>query len=133
MFNKKLLASLCNFLGLLLVVKFLFLLTMYVWSFFAAEVPVAVIDKRIPGMLPHILFFQELAVTLFYYVLVGAVKSFVKPDMDCCCDDEMCSPEDVPMVNRPMPSMTPRAPLMTKPMVKPTSRPAMKKRSTPKK
>jgi hypothetical protein len=92
MFKPKLVSGLCNFVGLMLVLKFLLVLVMFVWGFFGQPL-IPVVD---PGMATHlkVLFFlQDITTTFFMFALVAAVKNVASCGMGGCCDGGSCSCE----------------------------------------
>jgi hypothetical protein len=90
MFKPKLVSGLCNFVGLMLVLKFLLVLVMFVWGFFGQPL-IPVVD---PGMATHlkVLFFlQDITTTFFMFALVAAVKTVATCGMGgACCDSSAC-------------------------------------------
>lgn len=79
MFNKKLLSVIAYVLGLLLLVKLLFVVTMFVWSYFGVP-PIQVFQDPMgrmahvpPNVVTYILLAQEVGATAFIYLILGVL------------------------------------------------------------
>lgn len=74
MFNRRFVSFLANFVGLLLIFKALFTLTMYIWGFFG-ETPILLFPVGIDEYMQFLVFLQEFGTILFFYVVVATFKS----------------------------------------------------------
>lgn len=76
MFNKKVVLALTNVIALLLLLKALFIIVIFVWSYVGTP-PVVVFDPRATQMVNVLVFIQELGTIAFLYVLTAAVSAMV--------------------------------------------------------
>ena len=76
LFNKKLIMGLCNILGVLLILNFLFFVVMYTWAFFGKP-PVQLFDVS-RGFPVHYDFVVRIAAFVFFYVMLAAFAALVK-------------------------------------------------------
>jgi hypothetical protein len=81
MFNKKIADVLCYIVAVLLILKVLFVLTMFVWGMIAGQPPVAIFAQGVTygSFISLLLLLQELGASVFTYVIVIAVRS-----LSCC-------------------------------------------------
>lgn len=86
MFNKKVLGLLAFIVGVLLVVKAIFVLTMFTWSFYG-QAPVMIFNPGASMMVNVLLLVQELGTLAFFFLVVGFIKSLV-----CWCPCDMPKP-----------------------------------------
>lgn len=77
MFNKKVVLALTNLIALLLLLKALFVITIFVWSYVGTP-PVVVFDPRATQMVNVLVFIQELGTIAFLYVVAAAASSLIK-------------------------------------------------------
>lgn len=122
MFKPKLVSGLCNFVGLMLVLKFLLVLVMFVWGFFGQPL-IPVVD---PGMATHlkVLFFlQDITTTFFMFALVAAVKNVASCGMGGACCDSSCECEGGSCVSEDKDDFAmPKKSMKDMPMKKPAPR-----------
>jgi len=118
MFNKKLLSVLAYVIAVLLIIKALYVLVNFGWSYFGAP-PQEVFGQQAfdPLNYPfisYLLLLQDLATVSFIYLIVGGLKSLV------CCG---CS----------LPNAKPAAPKAATTAPKTTRKPAKRRRVAKKK
>jgi hypothetical protein len=82
MFNKKLLSGLVYTVGLLLIVKALFVLSMFVWKYFGTQ-PLVIFDPRFEELSHYVILIQEIGTILFFYVFAGAMKWWLTCMHEC--------------------------------------------------
>lgn len=82
MFNRKFLSGLAYTLGGLLMVKAVFVVTMFVWGYFG-QPPLALFNPGASQILNYILLLQELGSILFFFVAVGLAKWLIACQCDC--------------------------------------------------
>lgn len=76
MFNNKIVLPLCRILGALLLLKALLVIVMFIWSYYGTP-PVPIINAQAPGYAQYLVLLQELAVTAFWYLVLGYVYNFM--------------------------------------------------------
>lgn len=76
MFNKKIVLALSNLIALLLLLKAMFVIVIFVWSYVGTP-PVVVFDPRASQMVNVLVFIQELGTITFLYLVAAATASIV--------------------------------------------------------
>lgn len=76
MFNKKMVMALANVIALLLLLKALFIIVIFVWSYVGTP-PVVVFDPRASQIVNVLVFIQELGTIAFLYVIAAAANAIM--------------------------------------------------------
>lgn len=76
MFNKKVVLALTNVIALLLLLKALFIIVIFVWSYVGTP-PVVVFDPRASQVVNVLVFIQELGTIAFLYVIAAATSAII--------------------------------------------------------